>query len=185
MPLADTIRAYLGWCPAAGSMQANPALHLGAGTADASGGRDGIPEIDPGWWKRYHNQLLVMAVNMSLAAAFFLLIEDASGYSTALRGIAVGTGVSLGLLLSLRKLYARIAAGEFVGARRTRRQRIARYIAVPALSLAVIGIVVYFALNGMCDTILALMLGVSLYSWAAYGFTLLWERQHRTAVHAW
>ena len=113
MPLLETIRAYLGWCPLQASMRTDLAIRPAA-TA-AAGGQDGPLRAEPGWWKRYHNQLLITAIAFSAAAAaLFTLVEDAPpGYPAVWTGLAIGVGAALGFLLSYRKQYARVAAGEF------------------------------------------------------------------------
>ncbi len=185
MPLMETIRAYLGWCPVRGSMRADLPVRPDVRTTAAPDGRDGIPRIEPGWWNRYHNQLLVAAVAVSAAvAAISILVEDASGFPVVWTGLAIGAGSALGLLLSYRERYARVAAGEFIGARRTRRQRIVRDLSLPVASIILVVCMAYFVLGGMFGQILGFMLGVSLICWASYGVTTLWERQHRTTLIA-
>ncbi len=187
MPLTDTIRAYLGWCPAAGSMRVNRPVHPEAGTVDASAGRDEAPEIVHHWRSRYRNQLLVMAVTMSVAAAtLFLLIEEVPGYYTV--GIAIGIGSGIGFLLSYQKRYARVAAGEFARARGTRAQRVIRYLtsltlfSVPASFVVIVAGVACFALLGLVGAIFAFSLGMSITWWALYCLTVFWERRHQTTL---
>ncbi len=183
MPLVETIRAYLGWCPVAGSMRTDLAVR--PATAAAPGGRDGIPGIEPGWWNHYHNQLLVAAVAVSsAAAALFILIEDGSGYPAAGTGLAIGAGSALGFLLSYRKQYARVAAGEFIEANMTRRQRIVRSLSVPVAAIILVICMAHFVLGGMFGQILGFMLGLSLIFWTWYGVTILWERQHQATLIA-
>ncbi len=183
MPLMETIRAYLGWCPLKGSMQ--PDLPVRPGTTAAPGGRDGLLRTEPGWWNRHHNQLLVAAVVASAAAAaLFILIEDVSGYPAVWIGLAMGAASTLGSLLSYRERYARVAAGEFVRANMTRRQRIVRYLRLPVASAIVIACMAYFVLGGMSGQILGFILSLPLIFWIWYGATILWERQHRTTLIA-
>jgi len=183
MSLLETVRAYLGWCPMKGSMRTDRAVQLGV--AAAPGGRDGALRTEPGWWSRYHNQLLVAALAFSAAAAAaFILIEDASGYRVVWTGLAIGAGAVIGFLLGYRKQYARVAAGEFIRANMSRRLRIARDLSWPVALILLAVFIVFFARRGMFGQILGFMLGLSLVGWASYGVTLLWERQHRTTLIA-
>lgn len=183
MTLMETIRAYLGWCPMTGAMRVGPAVH--PSTAVAAGGQDGPLRVEPGWWRLHHNQLLVAALAFSAAAAaLFTLVEDASGYPAVWTGLAIGVGAALGFLLSYRKQYARVAAGEFVRDNMTRRQRIVRSLSLPVASVLIAAVMAYFVLGGMFDRILGLMLGMCLICWTWYGLTILWERRHRAIMIA-
>ena len=183
MPLLETIRAYLGWCPMTGAMRVSPAVH--PSTVVAAGGRDGPLRVEPGWWKRYHNQLLVAAAAFSAAAAaLFILFEDAAGYLAMWTGLAVGVGALLGSLLSYRERYARVAAGEFHRDNMTRRQRIVRSLSLPAASVLLAAVMAYFVLGGMFDRILGIVLGMCLICWTWYGLTILWERRHKAIMIA-
>lgn len=183
MPLMETIRAYLGWCPMMGSMRVSPAVH--PATAVAAGGRDCVPRTEPGWWKRYHNQLLITAIAFSAAtAALVIRFEDASGHLAMWTGLAVGVGALLGSLLSYRSRYARVAAGEFHRDNMTRRQRIVRSLSLPVASVLLAAVMAYFVLGGMFDRILGLMLGMCLICWTWYGLTILWERRHKAIMIA-
>lgn len=183
MPLMETIQAYLGWCPMAGSMRTD--LPVRPATVAVPGGGDGLCRTGPGWWSRYHNQLLVTAVAFSAAAAAaFLLIEDAPGYPTLWTGLGIGLGGVIGFLIGCRKQYARVAAGEFIRANMTRRQRIVRDLSVPVASIILVVFMTYFVQGGMFGPILAFTLALSLFGWAQYGVTLLWERRHRTTLIA-
>ena len=182
MSLLKTLQAYLGWCPMGGSMR--PALAVQPGTAAVTGGRDGItPEV--GWWNRYHNQLLIAALIASVAAAVaFLLVKDAPWYSAIFLGVGLGIGLALGFLLSHRKQYARIDAGEFIRATMSRRLRITRDLSLPVAIILFAGVMAYCILEGRLDQIFALMLALGIAFWAQYGFTLLWERRHRKTLIA-
>ena len=183
MTLMETIRAYLGWCPMQASMRPDLAVRP-AGTA-APGGQDGLFRAEPGWWRRYHNQLFTMALAASAAtAAVYLLIGAELGYPDVWTGLAIGVGAALGFLLSYRKQYARVAAGEFVRDNMTRRQRIVRSLSLPVASVLIAAVVAYFVLGGMFDRILGLMLGMCLICWTWYGLTILWERRHRAIMIA-
>lgn len=184
MTLMETIRAYLGWCPMTGSMR--PELTMRPATAAVPGGRDGPLRTEPGWWRLHHNQLLVAAAAFSAAAAaLFTLVEDAPpGYPAVWTGLAIGVGAALGFLLSYRKQYARVAAGEFVRDNMTRRQRIVRSLSLPVASVLLAAVMAYFVLGGMFDRILGLMLGMCLICWTWYGLTILWERRHKAIMIA-
>jgi len=184
MPLLETIRAYLGWCPMTGQMRVSPAVH--PSTAAAAGGKDCVPRTEPGWWRLHHNQLLVAAIAFSAAAAaLFTLVEDAPpGYPAVWTGLAIGVGAALGFLLSYRKQYARVAAGEFHRDNMTRRQRIVRSLSLPVASVLLAAVMAYFVLGGMFDRILGLMLGMCLICWTWYGLTILWERRHKAIMIA-
>jgi hypothetical protein len=183
MTLMETIRAYLGWCPMQASMRPDLAVRP-AGTA-APGGQDGLFRAEPGWWRRYHNQLFTMALAASAAtAAVYLLIGAELGYPDVWTGLAIGVGAALGFLLSYRKQYARVAAGEFVRDNMTRRQRIVRSLSLPVASVLIAAVMAYFVLGGMFDRILGLMLGMCLICWTWYGLTILWERRHRAIMIA-
>lgn len=183
MPLLETIRAYLGWCPLQASMRTDLAVRSAA--AAAAGGQDGPLRAEPGWWKRYHNQLLITAIAFSAAAAaLFIFVEDAFGYPAVWTGPAIGVGAALGFLLSYRKQYARVAAGEFRRDNMTKRQRIIRYLSLPVASVLLAVVMAYFVLGGMFDRILGLMLGLSFIFWTLYGLTILWERRHKAIMIA-
>ncbi|WP_214021553.1 DUF1673 family protein [Methanoculleus sp.] len=183
MPLVETIRMYLGWCPVARSMRTDLPVRPVATVAPA--GQDGPLRTEPGWWRLHHNQLLVAAVAASAAAtALFILFEDASGHLAMLTGLAVGVGALLGSLLSYRSRYARVAAGEFRRDNMTRRQRIVQYLRVPVASILLAAGMAYFVLGGMFDRILGIVLGMCLICWTWYGLTILWERRHRTIMIA-
>lgn len=180
---SGAIRRLMGWCPMAGSMRPDLAVRPAA-TAAPSGG-DGISPTGPGWWQRYHNQLLVAAVAFSsAAAAAFLLIEDASGYPTMWTGLGIGVGALIGFLIGCRKQYARVVAGEFIEANMTKRQRIVRRLSMPAAAVILVALMGYFVLNGMPGWIVRFTLALSLFGWAQYGVTILWERRHRTTLIA-
>jgi len=177
MPLVETIRAYLGWCPMKGSVRTNLLVQPDVRATAAPGGRDGTLRVRPGWWNRYHNQLLI-------AVAAFLLVEDALGYPTMWTGLAIGAGGALGFLLGYRKQYARIAAGEFIRANMSRRLRIARDLSWPVAFILLAVCMAYFVRSGMFGHILGFMLALSLMGWISYGVTILWERRHRTTLIA-
>jgi hypothetical protein len=183
MTLMETIRAYLGWCPMRDSMRLDLAVR--PATAAAPAGGNGTLRVRPGWWSRYHNQLLVVAVAFSAAAAIaFLLIEDAPGCPTMWTGLAIGAGGALGFLLGYRKQYARVAAGEFIRANMSRRLRIARDLSWPVAFILLAVSVAYFVRSGMFGHILGFMLALSLMGWISYGVTILWEWRHRTTLIA-
>ena len=183
MTLMETIRAYLGWCPMTGAVQAELAVRSAA--AVAAGGRDCVPRNEPGWWRRYHNQLFTMALAASAAtAAVYLLIGDELGYPDVWTGLAIGAGGALGFLLGHRKQYARVAAGEFIRANMSRQQRVIRDLGGPVALILSAAIMVLFVRNGMFGQIVGFMLAVSLIGWATYGITILWERRHRTTLIA-
>ena len=183
MALLETLRAYLGWCPMAGSMRAEFPVRYAA--APAPGGQDGALRVEPGWWNRYHNQLLVMALIASVATAIlFLLIGDTSGYPVVWVGLGFGVGWTIGFLLSYRKQYARITAGEFRRENMSRRQRLVRDLSVPVAAVILVVFLAYFVQSGMFGQIIAFMLGLSLIGWITYGITILWERRHRITMIA-
>ena len=183
MKFSETIRRWMGWCPMAGSMR--PDLAVRPATAAAAGGQDGPLRVEPGWWHRYHNQLLVEAVAFSAAAvAAFLLIEDAPGYPTMWTGLGIGVGAVIGLLLGHRKQYARTAAGEFIRANMTPGLRIVRRLSMPMAAVILVACVAFFVREGLFGQVLALVLGLSLAGWASYGITVLWERRHSTTLIA-
>ncbi|MCK9277381.1 MAG: DUF1673 domain-containing protein [Methanoculleus sp.] len=185
MPLVETIRAYLGWCPMKGSVRTNLLVQPDVRATAAPGGRDGTLRVRPGWWNRYHNQLLIAVAAFSAAAvAAFLLVEDALGYPTMWTGLAIGAGGALGFLLGYRKQYARIAAGEFIRANMSRRLRIARDLSWPVAFILLAVCMAYFVRSGMFGQILGFMLALSLIGWISYGVTILWERRHRATLIA-
>ena len=184
MSLVETIRAYLGWCPMKGSMRVDRAVQQ-LEVAAAPGGRDGALRTEPGWWNRYHNQLLVTALAFSaVAAATFILVEDTLGYPAVWTGLAIGAGGALGFLLGYRKQYARIAAGEFIRANMSRRLRIARDLSWPVALILLAVCMAYFVRSGMFGQILGFMLALSVIGWISYAVTILWERRHRTTLIA-
>jgi len=183
MTLMETIRAYLGWCPMQASMRPDLAVRP-AGTA-APGGQDGLFRAEPGWWRRYHNQLFTMALAASAAtAAVYLLIGAELGYPDVWTGLAIGAGGALGFLLGHRKQYARVAAGEFIRANMSRWQRVIRNLGGPVALILSAVIMVLFIRNEMFGQIIGFMLAVSLIGWATYGITILWERRHRAIMIA-
>ena len=183
MTLMETIRAYLGWCPMQASMRPDLAVRP-AGTA-APGGQDGLFRAEPGWWRRYHNQLFTMALAASAAtAAVYLLIGAELGYPDVWTGLAIGAGGALGFLLGHRKQYARFAAGEFIRANMSRWQRVIRNLGGPVALILSAVIMVLFIRNEMFGQIIGFMLAVSLIGWATYGITILWERRHRAIMIA-
>ena len=183
MSLLETIQAYLGWCPMKGSMRVDRAVQLEV--AAAPGGRDEPLRTEPGWWNRYHNQLLVTALAFSAAAAAaFILVEDTLGYPAVWTGLAIGAGGALGFLLGYRKQYARIAAGEFIRANMSRRLRIARDLSWPVALILLAVCMAYFVRSGMFGQILGFMLALSLIGWVTYGITILWERRRCTILIA-
>lgn len=183
MPLMETIQAYLGWCPMTGSMR--PDLAAQPAATAAAGGQDGPLRVEPGWWKRHHNQLLVAAIAFSVAAtALFILFEDASGHLAVWTGLTIGVGALFGSLLSYRSRYARVAAGEFHRENMTPGQRIVQYLRAPVFSVLFVAGMVYLVLGGMFDRIPGVMLGASLIFWTWYGLTILWERQHQAILIA-
>ncbi|MDN7012974.1 hypothetical protein FGW20_07960 [Methanoculleus sp. FWC-SCC3] len=183
MPLLETIRAYLGRCPLQASMRTD--LKVRPATAAAAGGQDGPLRVEPGWWRRYHNQLFTMALAASAAtAAAYLLIGDELGYPDVWTGLAIGAGGALGFLLGHRKQYARVAAGEFIRANMSRWQRVIRNLGGPVALILSAAIMVLFIRNEMFGQIIGFMLAVSLIGWATYGITILWERRHHTTLIA-
>lgn len=183
MPLLETIRAYLGWCPMMGAVR--PDLTVRSGTAAAAGGQDGPLRAEPGWWRRYHNQLFTMALAASAATtAAYLLIGDELGYPDVWTGLAIGAGGALGFLLGHRKQYARVAAGEFIRANMSRWQRVIRDLGGPVALILSAAIMVLFIRNKMFGQIIGFMLAVSLIGWATYGITILWERRHHITLIA-
>lgn len=154
-------------------------------TAAAPAGGNGTLRVRPGWWSRYHNQLLIAALAFSAAAAIlFLLVEDVWGYPAVGTGLAIGAGGAFGFLLGYRKQYARVAAGEFIRANMSRRLRIARDLSWPVAFILLAVSVAYFVRSGMFGHILGFMLALSLMGWISYGVTILWEWRHRTTLIA-
>lgn len=188
MLLVDALKKYLSWCPRERSWVGNTVKEPGWRVTGETGGRDGVPPGRFGWWRQYHNQLLIMAVLVSAAAAaLFLLVGEISGYHVVPVGIAIGTGSCIGFLLSYRKRYARVAAGEFVRAHRSRAQCIIRYMksltfSVPASSGVIVAGVAFFALLGMLGQILGFMLGMSITCWTLYCITVFWEQSRHTIL---
>lgn len=183
MSLVETLRAYLGWCPVAGSMR--PEFPVRYAATAAPGGQDGPFRAEPGWWRRYHNQILIAALATSAATAIlFLLIEDTPKYWAMLGGPGFGVGWAIGFLFGHWKQYARVAAGEFIRENMSRRLRIARDLSVPVAAVILAAFMAYYILEGQFGPILTLMLGLSLVGWATYGITLFWERGHCTTLIA-
>jgi len=99
-------------------------------------------------------------------------------------GLGFGVGWTIGFLLSYRKQYARITAGEFRRENMSRRQRIVRDLSVPVAAVILIAALAYLVQNGMFGQIIAFMLGLSLIGWTTYGITIIWERRHRITMIA-
>ncbi|HOI59591.1 MAG: DUF1673 family protein [Methanoculleus sp.] len=183
LKVTGAIRRLMGWCPMTGSMR--PELTMRPATAALPGGRDCVPRTEPGWWRIHHNQLLIAAlVASAVAAALFTLVEDASGHLAMWTGLAVGVGALLGALLSYRKRYARVAAGEFHRENMTPGRRIVQYLKAPVFSVLFVAGMAYLVLGEMFDRIPGLMLGASLIFWTWYGLTILWERRHQAIMIA-
>jgi len=183
LKVTGAIRRLMGWCPMAGSVRAEFSVRYAA-TA-APGKQDGISPTVPGWWHRHHNQLLVAALVASAAvAALVILVEDAWGYPGVWTGLIVGVGALLGSLLSCRKRYARVAAGEFARENMTRRQRIVQYLRLPAASVLIVAGVLYLVREGLFGHIIGLVLAMSLICWVWFGVTVLWERRHQAIMIA-
>ena len=183
MSLVETIRAYLGWCPMAGPVRMD--LPVRPGTVAAPGRREGALRVEPGWWNRYHNQILIAALAASAATAVvYFLIGDELGYPDVWTGLAIGAGGALGFLLGHRKQYARVAAGEFIRANMSRWQRVIRDLGGPVALILSAAIMVLFIRNEMFGQIIGFMLAVSLIGWATYSITLFWERGHCTTLIA-
>ncbi len=87
-------------------------------------GRGELRGIDLSWWNRYRNQVMGMAVILTLVATVFsLLSADSSGdiQKGVTLGIIVGISVSLVTLWHSWKRYDRIdAGGEFIEVRETK-----------------------------------------------------------------
>ncbi|MBN1193842.1 MAG: DUF1673 family protein [Methanomicrobiaceae archaeon] len=189
MPILNTLRAFLGWCPMAGPSKVKLPVHPEFDTAaDIPAGDDGTMAISHGWWNRYHNQVLVTAVIVSAsAAALVLRVGELPEYYMH-GGIAIGIGSAIGFLLSYRKRYARVAAGAFARAGGNWKKRVIRYmksltIFSAAASIVVIAVgVAFFALLGMPGPIFAFLLGMSITWWALYCITVFWERGHRMTL---
>lgn len=181
--VSEAIQRLMGWCPLQVSMRTD--LTVRPAATAAPGGGDGVSPTRHEWWQRYHNQLLVAAVAFSSAAvAAFLLIEDAPGHPTIWTGIGIGVGALIGFLIGCRKQYARVAAGEFIEANMTKRQRIVRRLSMPVAAVLIVAVIGYFVLSGMPGWIVRFMLTLSLFCWAQYGVTIFWEWRHRTTLIA-
>jgi hypothetical protein len=117
--VGSTLKKYLGWCPNEGPVmeRAGTTLETERYMDTVPSGRDGLRSTDLSWWNRYRNQVMVMAVNLTVATiALFLLFDDASTISE--RGIILGIviGISTGFVTLWHswKRYERIEAGEFI-----------------------------------------------------------------------
>jgi len=185
MNLTETIRKYLGWCPNQRALKATMAGQPDWQTGDAPGDRGALPHSDPGWYNQYHNQLLIMAVNMTLAttAVFFLFDNPADlTWKGIIIGISIGISASLVTLWDSWKRYDRIEAGEFITVNETKKQRNLRYIGILILSLVVIGLIAFWVINDKVFFILAVMLGVCGVTWVSYLTVVVWERRHHKVV---
>lgn len=183
LKVTGAIQRLMGWCPMRSSTQSDLTIRLG--TTAAPGRQDGISSTVPGWWHRHHNQLLVAALVASAAvAALVILVEDAWGYPGVWTGLIVGVGALLGSLLSCRKRYARVAAGEFRRENMSRRQRVVQYLRLPAASVLIVAGVLYLVREGLFGHIIGLVLVMSLICWVWFGVTVLWERRHQAIMIA-
>jgi len=185
MNLTETIRKYLGWCPNQRVLKATMAGQPDWQTGDAPGDRGALPHSDPGWYNRYHNQLLIMAVNMTLATtALFFLFGNSEEliWKGIFIGISIGISASLVTLWHSWKRYDRIEAGEFITLNETKKQRNLRYIGILILSLVVIGSISFWAINDKVFFIFGLLLGVCMVTWVSYLTVLVWERRHHKVV---
>ena len=93
MHLTETIRKYLGWCPNEQALKANAAREA-QWLNPSAGMPGGGPSSDLRWYNRYHNQLLAMAVNLTLATtALFFLFDNTQ--NLAWKGILIGITVGI------------------------------------------------------------------------------------------
>ena len=185
---ADALKEYLGWCPREHPWKENAARSPGWSSTDGNGGWDPTTRGRFGGWNVYHNQVLVMAVLVSVAAAaLFLIFGKASGYRVFASGIAIGLGTSIGFLISYRRKYELIAEGEFRKAKGSRKERIIQYwknlrFSVPATLVILAACVVLLGLLGLIGPILGLMVGMSLCCWDILCVTIFWERRRRMTL---
>jgi len=93
-------------------------------------------------------------------------------------------GALIGFLLVYQRQYARVAAGEFIKANMTGRQRTIRRLSVPAAAVILVAFMAFFVLSGMPGWIVRFTLALSLIAWVLYGVTILWERQNHKILIA-
>jgi len=184
MAPADALRRYLWKCPATGVRNSQPSHGPGAHIANSPDRAD--PRLPgPGWWHRYHHQLLVMAVLVSVGiAAAAIRHGSILDYHFMIPGIAIGLGAFIGLLASQGRRYDQVACGKFVRGRGDGRERIIRYLRTWTLSVPgtcggiIAGTTLLIAL-GWREMIPAYLLGMSISGWGILGITVAWERRHR------
>jgi hypothetical protein len=141
----------------------------------------GLPGKPISWSDRYHNTLLVNAITMAmLTAGLFLLLWDPT-IPPVFIGAGIGFGAIAGAVLWLwyPKRYAPVATGGSLEPGGSQR---GRYLIILGICIAVIALVAYSGWTGLFGPLLALMLGVSIFAWASYGITVLWEGRHRVTL---
>jgi uncharacterized protein DUF1673 len=181
--IGSKLKKYMGWCP-------NDCPVVGAGMRMDSF-MDTVPSgcgelrgIDLSWWNRYRNQVMGMAVILTLVATVFsLLSADSSGdiQKGVTLGIIVGISVSLVTLWHSWKRYDRIDAGEFIEVRETKKQCMLRRVAMVIISIVYIG---WMAFNAGTHLILATLVGLNILMWVIYFTVFVWEVRHHKAVIA-
>lgn len=183
----DYIRKRLGWClnecPVMERAGMKPERYMDA----VPSGRGGLRSSDFSWWNRYRNQVMMMAVNLTIATiALFLLLDDALGgiRKGIVLGIVIGISAGCVTLWHSWKRYDRIEAGEFIEVRETTEQRMIRYGGIVIISFAVIAWMVFQMFNAATHMILGTVVGACIVIWVVYFTVYVWERRRHKMVIA-
>ena len=176
----------MGWCPYAQAKKVHQTMTMESTAESVPPGRGELPDTVRRWRNHYRHQVLIMAVTMTFSAAVPFLLFDTTPdmrRNALVIGISVGIAASIVTLWHSWKRYDRIDAGEFSRTHETNRQRTLRYIGILVFSIAVISSMVWWAINGDFDFILAELVGANMVVWASYLTVVVWERRrHKTVI---
>ena len=181
----EKMKFRLGWCPCAQAMNTYRAVTMESTAENVPSGRGALPDTGRCWQNRYRNQVLMMAVALTFSAAALFLLFDTNPdihRKALVIGISVGIATILVTLWHSWKRYDGIDAGEFRRIYETNRQRTLRYIGILVVSIAVIGSMAWWAMNGNFGFILAGFVGACMVVWASYLTVVVWERLRHKIV---
>jgi hypothetical protein len=186
MNFVKKMRVWLGWCPNECPVMASAGFTVDSFVDTVPSGRGGLRSTGLSWWNRYHNRVMVMAVNLTVATiALTLLLDDSSGniWKGVVLGGIIGISAALVTLWHSWTRYDRIDAGEFIEVHETKKQRMIRYFGFLVLSVAGIAWVALWALNAATHLILATGVGLSIVIWVVYFTVCVWERlRHKVVI---
>lgn len=179
--LTETIRKYLGWCPNEETLKTNAAMKS-EWLTPSTGRPDGKSDSEFGWYNRYHNQLLAMAVNLTLATiALFFLLDDSRNFAW----IGIPIGITVGILTVIITLwhswkrYDRIQKGEFLRQNEDGKQRPLRSVGIISVTIVLVAIISLGLIIKRPFIILAVFAGVGMTMWMLYVSVRIWEKRRR------